>query len=186
MPPVVWRLVFLWDISQDVVLLSKTSKLITNSNLELAMEVLALGVLLAKALVIKHQPIGTLCNNSLTVSWIEKMASKSQLSTTGCLLHGLAYMLYCHHAGWLTTVHVPGKDNIMANIASCPSKTHALFCAEHPVLSDHGFVSTFSTTFPLPQQQVWQLAMVPIQLRSNVFETLGGSNWNCDSGRCHA
>jgi hypothetical protein len=122
-----------------------------NSNLELAAEVLAIGVLLAKASVIKHQPIGMLCNNSPTVSWIKKMASKSRSPTAGRLLRGLVFMLYCYHAGWLTTVHIPGKDNIMANIASCPSKAHVLFRAKHPVLSDHKFVSAFDTTFPLPQ-----------------------------------
>ena len=41
----------------------------------------------------------------------------------------------------------------MADIASRPSKAHALFQAEQPILSDHEFVSTFDTTFPLPQQQ---------------------------------
>jgi hypothetical protein len=127
MPPVVWRLAFLPDIAQDVISLSIPKGSITNSDLELAAEVLAIGVLLAKALVIKHQPIGTLCDNSPTVSWIEKMASKSRSPTARCLLRGLAFMLYCHHTGRLTTVHIPGKDNIMADTASCPSKAHALF-----------------------------------------------------------
>ena len=62
----------------------------------------------------------------------------------------------------------------MADISLRPSKAHALFQAKHPVLSDHAFVSAFDTTFPLPQQQAWQLAMVPLRLKSNVFETLHG------------
>jgi hypothetical protein len=62
----------------------------------------------------------------------------------------------------------------MANISSHPSKAHALFRAEHLVLSDNEFVSTFNTTFSLPQQQVWQLATVPIRLKLDVFETLRG------------
>jgi hypothetical protein len=174
MPPVVWRVGFPLDIAQDVVSLSNPHGSITNSDLELAAEILAVGVLIAKALIIKHQQIGTLCDNSPTVSWIEKFASKSRSPTAGRLLRGLAYMLYCHHAGRLTTVHVPGKDNTMADIASRPSKAHALFKSEQPVLSDHDFVSAFDTTFPLPEQQAWQLAMVPIKLKSNVFETLRG------------
>ena len=174
MPPVVWRLAFPLDIAKDVVSLSNPNGSITNSDLELAAEVLAVGVLMAKALIIKHQPIGTLCDNSPTVSWIEKFASKSRSPTAGRLLRGLAFMLYCHHAGRLTTVHVPGKDNTMADIASRPSKAHALFKSEQPVLADHEFVSAFDTTFPLPQQQAWQLAMVPLKLKSNVFETLRG------------
>jgi hypothetical protein len=76
MPPVVWRLAFLPDIAQDVVSLTNPDGSITNSNLELAAEVLVIGVLLAKASFIKHQPIGTLCDKSPTISWIEKMASK--------------------------------------------------------------------------------------------------------------
>ncbi len=86
MPPLVWRLAFLPDIAQDVVSLSNPNGSITNSDLDLAAEVLAMGVLLAKALIIKHQPIGTLCNNSPTVSWIDKMASKSRSPTA----HGRA------------------------------------------------------------------------------------------------
>ncbi len=127
MPPVVWRLAFPLYIALDVVSLSNPDGSITNSNLELAAEVLAVGVLLAKASFIKHQPIGTLCDNSPTVSWIEKMASKSRSPMAGRLLCSLAFMLYCHHAGQLTTVHICGKDNIMTDIASRPSMAHALF-----------------------------------------------------------
>jgi hypothetical protein len=82
-------------------------------------------------------------------------------------------MLYCAHAGRLTTVHVPGVDNIMADIASRPSKAQKLFRAESP-LSDLDFCSSFDTTFPLPDNQSWSLAIVPQWLRFNVFETLRG------------
>jgi hypothetical protein len=57
------------------------------------------------------------------------MALKSKSPTAGRLLRGLAFMLYCCHAGWLTTVHVPGVENVMADIASCPSKAQTFFCA---------------------------------------------------------
>jgi hypothetical protein len=71
MPPVIWRLAFPPDIAQDVVSLSNPQGSITNSDLELAAEALAVGVLIAKAVIIKHQPIGTLCINSPTVRWID-------------------------------------------------------------------------------------------------------------------
>jgi hypothetical protein len=74
MPPGVRRLAFSPDIAQDVVSLSNPKGSITNSNLELAAEVLAIGMLLAKAPVMKHQPIGTLCDISPTVIWIKKTA----------------------------------------------------------------------------------------------------------------
>ena len=81
MPPAVWRVGFPLDIAQDVVSLSNPHGSITNLDLELAAEVLAVGVLTVKALIIKHQPIGTLCDNSPTVSWIEKFASKLRSPT---------------------------------------------------------------------------------------------------------
>ena len=174
MPPFVWRLPFPSDIATDVVSIERPHGKVTNSDLELAAEVLAIGTLLAKAPFTKWEPIGTLCDNTPTVSWIEKMASKSLSPTAGRLLRGLAFMLHHYHAGRVTTVHVPGQDNTMADIASRPSKAHALFRCETPTLSDHDFLSAFDRMFPLPQQALWSFAMVPIWLKSNVFETLRG------------
>jgi hypothetical protein len=127
MPLLVWLIPFPPDIATEIVLPQCPYGHITNFNLELVTEVLAVRILLAKAPLIKHEPIGTLCNNTPTVSWIKKMASKSASPIAGRLLRGLAYMLYCYQAGRLTTVYIPGPDNIMANIASHPSKARALF-----------------------------------------------------------
>ncbi len=77
-----------------------------------------MGVALVVAPHVKHVPLGTLCDNTPTVSWIEKMASKAQGPTAGRLLRGLAMMLHCNKAGRLTMVHVPGVDNVMADVAS--------------------------------------------------------------------
>jgi len=85
--------------------------------MELAAEVLTVGIALNRITNPKHILLGTLCDNTPTVSWIDKMASKSKSPTAGRLLHGLAFMLDCVHAGRLTTVHVPDVDNVMANIA---------------------------------------------------------------------
>ena len=54
-------------------------------------------------------------------------ASQSNTPTAGRLLRGLAFMLYCAQAGRLTTVHVPGVENVMADIASRPSKAQQMF-----------------------------------------------------------
>ncbi len=82
-------------------------------------------------------------------------------------------MLYCAQAGRLTTVHVLGEENVMADIASHPSKAKQLFCSTS-ALSDINFRSSFDTIFPLPNNQQWTLAAVPCLLRSNIFETLRG------------
>jgi hypothetical protein len=86
MPPTVWRVAFPQDIASEVVSDDNPKGRLTNSDLELAAEVMAVGVALAVAPKVKHVPLGTLCDNTPTVSWIEKMASKAQGPTAGRLL----------------------------------------------------------------------------------------------------
>jgi hypothetical protein len=170
---VVWRAAFPQDIASEVVSDDNPEGRLTNSDLELAAEVMAVGVALAVAPNIKHVPLGTLCDNTPTVSRIEKMASKAKGPTAGCLLRGLAVMLHCNKAGRLTTLHVPGVDNVMANVASRPAKAQKMFLAATP-LSDTNFCLLFDTAFPLPNDQAWTLAEVPPWLKLCVFETLHG------------
>jgi hypothetical protein len=101
------------------------------------------------------------------------MASKAQGPTAGRLLQGLAMMLHCNKAGRLTTVHMPGVDNVMADVASRPAKAQKMFRAA-TTLSDTEFCSSFDTAFPLPNNQAWTLAKVPPWLKLCVFETLHG------------
>jgi hypothetical protein len=146
---------------------------LTNSDLELAAEVMAVGVALAMAPKVKHVPLGTLCNNTPTVSWIEKMASKAKGPMAGCLLQGLAVMLHCNKAGQLTTVHVPGVDNVMADVALRPAKAQRMLRAVTP-LSNADFCLSFDNAFPLPNNQAWTLADVPPWLKLCIFKTLHG------------
>jgi hypothetical protein len=173
MPPTVWRVAFPQDIASEVVSDDNPKGRLTNSDLELAAEVMAVGVALAVAPKVKHVPLGTLCDNTPTVSWIEKMASKAQGPTAGRLLRGLAVMLHSNKAGRLTTVHVPGVDNVLADVASRPAKAQKMFRAETS-LSDTDFCSSFDIAFPLPDNQAWTLAEVPQWMKLCVFETLRG------------
>ena len=184
-PPVVWREAFPDDIAREVVSVETPNGRLTNSDLELAAEVLAVGVALER-MNSKHTPLGTLCDNTPTVSWVDRMASKSKSPTAGRLLRGLAFMLYCAQAGRLTTVHVPGVENVMADIASRPSKAQQMFRSTS-ALSDTNFCASFDTAFPLPNDQQWTLATVPDWLKYNVFETLRGKRlalqlWTNPSG----
>jgi hypothetical protein len=63
------------------------------------------------------------------------MASKSRSPTSGRLLQGLAITLFANHAGRLTTIHVPGVENIMADIASRPTKVQNFFVLMPPFLT---------------------------------------------------
>ncbi len=184
-PPVVWREEFSEDIAREVVSVDSPKGRLTNSDLELAPEVLAVGVALEQVNA-KYTPLGTLCDNTPMVSWVDRMASTSKSPTAGCLLQGLAFMLYCAQAGRLMTVHVPGIENVMADIDSHPSKAQQLFCSTS-ALSDIDFHLSFDTIFPLPNNQWWMLAAMPLWLRFNVFETLRGKRlalqqWTDPSG----
>jgi hypothetical protein len=117
---------------------------ITNSDLELATEVLAIGVILDQAPNIKHSPLGTLCDNTPTIS----------------LLCCLVVMLHFWHAGRLITVHVPGTDNIMADIALRPAKAQQLFLSP-TALTNTDFCIAFDTHYPLPDNQQWSIATIP-------------------------
>jgi len=66
--PVVWREVFPADIAVEVVSEDTPHGRLTNSDLELAAEVLAVGIALDRITNTKHVPLGTLCNNTPTVS----------------------------------------------------------------------------------------------------------------------
>ena len=74
MPPLVWCKCFPPDITSDMVTDANPAGSITNLDLELAAEVLVIRVILKQAPNIKHAPLGTLCDNTPTVSWVEKMA----------------------------------------------------------------------------------------------------------------
>jgi hypothetical protein len=122
MPPQVWWARFPIDIATDVISDKNPAGKITNLDLELPAEVFAVDIVLEKAPQAKHAPLGTLCDNTPTVSWIDRMASKSRSPIARRLLQGLSIMLFTNHAGRLTTIRVPGVENIMADIASRPTK----------------------------------------------------------------
>ncbi len=131
-PPVMWREAFPEDIAQEVVSVDMPNGQLTNSDLELVAEVLAVGVALERS-GSKHTPFGTLCDNTPTVSWVDKMASKPKSPIACCLLWGLAFILYCTQAGRLTTVHVSGVENVMAGHALLKLKSYSDL--HHPYLT---------------------------------------------------
>jgi hypothetical protein len=114
MTPVVWRLPFPVDIATDVVTIAHPHGKVTNSDLELAAEVLAIGTLLAIAPEIKWQPLGTLCDNTrengvkvhLThrrsaVAWLGVPTSQSSLRPPhhrACPGQGQRHGRYCFAA----------------------------------------------------------------------------------------
>ena len=75
-------------------------------------------------------------------------------------------MLYCAQAGRLTTVHVPGVENVMADIASRLSKASQLFQTTS-AQSDIDFCLSFDSAFKTARQPAMdtgnQTSMAEIQ-----------------------
>jgi hypothetical protein len=112
---------------------------ITNSDLELAAVLLHVAVLCSQVDT-THKRVGILSNNSATVYWAKRMASRAQTSLSADLLHGLAFMARSAHLGPLTLAHVEGKTkNAMADFASRSFVSHP---------ADVDFFCHFSQTFP--------------------------------------
>ena len=70
MQPLLWRISFPRDIAENVILAENPRGTITNSDLELAAEVLAVGIILMEAPDVNRKTLGTLCDNSPTVGWM--------------------------------------------------------------------------------------------------------------------
>jgi hypothetical protein len=60
MQPLLWQITFPCDITNSVISDDNPNGCITNSNLELAAEVLAVGVILTEAQAVKQKTLGTL------------------------------------------------------------------------------------------------------------------------------
>jgi hypothetical protein len=139
--PIVWRQQFPPEISGQVVADDNPSGTITNSDLELAAVVLHVAVLAANA-SIYHRRLGILSDNSATVYWTKRMASRATTPLSAYLLRGLAHLLRSGHAGPTTLAHYEGKTNNMADFASRSF-------VSHPTASE--FSLSFLQSFPSPR-----------------------------------
>ena len=85
MDPIVWRVEFPQDIKNNVVSWDNPKVQLTNSDLELAVEVLAVAVIVLMAPIIKRLALGTLCDNTPTVRWVTNLASRATSAVSGQL-----------------------------------------------------------------------------------------------------
>jgi len=140
----VWKIQFPDDIKNSVVSDKNRTGSITNSDLELAAEVFALAIILRHGPIIKHQALGTLCDNTLTVSWITKMASKANTPISGRLLKELASsytaIMSAHSSQsicqgmtipWRILPHAPQKQSNYFSVALTPTLTFSLLSQPH-------------------------------------------------------
>jgi hypothetical protein len=165
LPETVWRLQWPRDITVAVVSDSNPDGALTNSDLEMAAVVLHLSTLELIAPTLRHKHIFVHSDNTPSVAWVTKMATKTAKSDAAHrLIRGLALRQRMLESAPVSISHVAGTDNALADIASRPI----------PQLDDDAaFLTHFDSVFPL-QNRYWQRASpLPAQL-SNVILTLRG------------
>ena len=125
---------------------------ITNSDLEMAGLILLWLVIEYVVKNLRHRHTLLLSDNSPSVSWVDRMASKRS-RPAGELLRALAYRINAKEACPLTPLHIPGVHNRIADI---PSRSFG-YKKEWCFCDDKDFLTFFNKTFPLPNQQCWSL-----------------------------
>ncbi len=149
MAPVVWRVEWPQEIKDRLVTPDNPDRDITNSDLEMGAEVLGWLALEARVPT-KHEHVGVCSDNSPTVAWQTRGASKRS-RVANRLLRVLAIRLRANRASPLITRHLAGKRNHLGDI---PSRSLG-WKAEWHFENDLEFLAFFNSTFPLPDQNTW-------------------------------
>jgi hypothetical protein len=177
--PLVWRVQWPTDITNEVVLLSNPTGRLTNSDLEMAGVLLQETVLEARLgheMRSTHTAIGS--DNSPAVAWTTRMATRSASPISYHLLKGFAMRQRVTRSAPPSVYHVAGIRNKLADVASRPlagvpdhfhllEKTPDIMCPDQ-------FLTLFNTSYPLPQMRLWHNVQPPSVLWCNVISTLRG------------
>jgi len=169
--PIVWRVEWPDDIKAALITRDNPNGTISVSDLEMAGLLLQYLVLeWLKAL--RHEHVGAFCDNTPTVSWAAKLASKRS-RIAGRLLRALAIRQRVQRSSPLITVSIAGKDNNMADASSRSFGGEGTAWAEAG-LTDDAFLLRFNRAFPLPQNNSWRGFQLSSAIVSRVISVLRG------------
>jgi len=161
LPPVVWQVAFPAAIQAALVSEANPTGSLTNSDLEMA-GLLLHWLTLEQVADLKHTHVAAGCDNSPTVAWASRLLS-SKAKVAAHLLCILAIRMLARQASPLTTYHLPGVVNTMADEASRSFIMHPL---------DAVFLTMFNSSFPLPQGDSWLLCRLPSKLCGKIYLAL--------------
>ena len=164
--PTVWWVEWPMEIQTELVSRTNPNGKISINDLETAGILLAWLVLEKIApTTLKHKHIGLHCDNNAAVNWIQRKSTATS-TIAGHLLRAIALRLHTHKTGPLQVIHIPGKDNTMADVASRSFHNSNL---THP----QSFLHNFSKQFPL-KQNYWKEYQLPNKTFSKVTSSLLG------------
>ena len=149
-PPTVFRLQWPPDISNALVSFENPQGTITNSDLEMAGVLLLWLCLEGVAPDLAHKHVALFSDNSPSVSWTTKMASKHS-RVAAQLVRALALRLNLKKSCPITPIHIPGIENALTDI---PSRSFGSVPEWH-CTSHEDLLTLFNSKFPLPSQASW-------------------------------
>jgi hypothetical protein len=147
--PTVWRVKWPKEVTDQLITEDNPTGTITNSDLEMAAELL--GWLVLEALKrLRHEHVGLCSDNSPTVAWQMRGASKRS-AVANRLLRVLAVRMRRCRASPLVTRHLAGRRN---HLGDMPSRSFG-YKKEWHFEDDKKILTYFNNMFPLPQQNSW-------------------------------
>ena len=166
-PPTVFRLQWPADISADIMSDKNPNGTITNSDLEMAGLLLLFCVMESVCGPLRERHVGLFSDNSPTVSWVRRMASRRSLVAEQ-LIRGLALRMKLCGVSPLTPFHIRGVYNSMTDIPSRSWGSNPAWHCQSPT----DLRNLFNSTFPLPNQASWNVFLVSKELSTRVISVL--------------
>jgi len=150
LPLIVWRVKFPTWVQDNLVLQRNPAGTISNLDLEM-LGLFLQWLVLEKFVDLAHMHAACWCDNATMVAWASKLLATKAV-TAACILCTLALQMIACKVSPLTTLHVPGTMNKMADFAL------QLF-DQWP--KDHDFLTESHTHFTLPQNSCWISCQLP-------------------------
>jgi hypothetical protein len=174
--PIVWRIPFPDDVTAEVVSEANPNGRLTNSDLEMAGVVLQQAVLQCTVPLQRSRSVIN-CDNTPSVAWVHRMATRTQYDVSHRLLRGMALQQRTNESVPPELVSVAGVDNELADIPSRITE----YWKPRPNDNNPGraptnaeFLTFFNDSFPLPQSKCWKVVTPDPVTLSNVISTLRG------------
>jgi len=150
LPPLVWRVVFPLEIQNDIVSDANKTGKISNSDLEMT-GLLLHWLVLERIADLAHSHVACWCDNTPTVAWASRLLS-TKATNAARILRVLALRMLDCKASPMTTQHVAGELNVMADFAS---RSFVSFPEQR------AFLTEFQKHFPISQDASWTLCHLP-------------------------
>jgi hypothetical protein len=117
-------------------------------------------------------------DNSSSISWVERLASKRSLAAEN-LVQALVLRLKIQRACPLTTIHILGRRNVISDILSRSFGSNLTWqCANADEL-----LTLFNPMFPLPTQTSWTVFQLNCKMVTRVISALRMTPFALDDWR---